>query len=106
MNLTLNGHHLDITPALREYVTNKLSRIKRHFDQVIDVNVILVVDKLVQKAEATIHISGKDFFAEASDSDMYAAIDSLMDKLDRQIVKHKEKHSGHRHDNAHKHAVE
>jgi putative sigma-54 modulation protein len=92
MNLHLSGHHVDITPAMREYVTTKLGRITRHFDHVIDVNVILTVEKLRQKIEASVHLSGKDIFCESSDTDMYAAIDNLADKLDRQIIKHKEKH--------------
>ena len=92
MNLHLSGHHLDITPAMRDYVTAKLSRITRHFDHVIDVNVILSVEKLEQKIEASVHLSGKDIFCESCDTDMYAAIDNLADKLDRQIIKHKEKH--------------
>ena len=91
MNLHMTGHHLDITPALRDYVTSKLTRINRHFDHVIDVSMIMTVEKLAQKVEANVHLSGKNIFAECSDSDMYAAIDLLVDKLDRQIIKHKEK---------------
>ena len=91
MNLNVTGHHLDITPAIRDYVTGKLSRISRHFDNVLDVDVRLTVDKLDQKVEVKVHLSGKDLFCECVDSDMYAAIDSLADKLDRQILKHKEK---------------
>lgn len=96
MNLSLTGHHVEVTPALRAYVQNKLERITRHFDRVIDVNVILSTDKLARKAEASIHVSGKDIFAEAVDGDMYAAIDALADKLDRQILKHKEKNGGNK----------
>ena len=96
MNLHLSGHHVDLTPAMRDYVTSKLMRITRHFDQVIDVNVILSVEKLRQKIEATVHLSGKAIFVESHDPDMYAAIDALADKLDRQILKHKEKHFEHR----------
>jgi putative sigma-54 modulation protein len=95
MNLTVTGHHIEVTPAIRDYVDNKLDRITRHFDHVIDVNVILSVEKLVQKVEANIHVRGKDIFAEAHDADMYAAIDLLADKLDRQVLKHKEKNGGH-----------
>lgn len=91
MNLNVSGHHLEITPAIRSYVTEKLSRVTRHFDHVIDVNVILSVSKLDQKAEVNVHVSGKDIFCECIDPDMYAAIDGLVDKLDRQILKHKEK---------------
>ena len=96
MNLHLSGHHLEITPAIREYITGKFGRITRHFDHVIDVNVILSVEKLDQKIEATVHLSGKHIFAECRDTDMYAAIDMLSDKLDRQIIKHKEKIVEHR----------
>jgi putative sigma-54 modulation protein len=98
MNLNLTGRHLEITPAIREHVVSKLEKIKRHFDNVIDVNVILSVDKLVQKAEANVHLSGKTIFAEAEDSNLYASIDVLIDSLDRQIIKHKEKNNGRRHD--------
>jgi putative sigma-54 modulation protein len=96
MNLHLSGHHVDVTPAMRDYVTSKLTRITRHFDHVIDVNVILSVEKLRQKIEANVHLSGKDIFVECHDPDMYAAIDALVDKLDRQILKHKEKNFEHR----------
>lgn len=91
MNLHMTGHHLEITPSMRDYVSSKMIRINRHFDHVIDVNMILSVEKLRQKIEANVHLSGKDIFVESEDDDMYAAIDLLIDKLDRQIVKHKEK---------------
>ncbi len=91
MNLHMTGHHLEITPSIRDYVNTKMIRINRHFDHVIDVNMILSVEKLRQKIEANVHLSGKDIFAESENDDMYAAIDLLIDKLDRQIVKHKEK---------------
>lgn len=97
MNLHLTGHHVQITPAIRDYVAGKLTRIKNHFDHVIDVNVILSVEKLQQKVEASVHVRGKDIFCESIDTDMYAAIDSLVDKLDRTIIKHKEKNLGQRH---------
>ena len=95
MNLQISGHHLDVTPAIREYVTAKLERVTRHFDHVIDVNVILTVEKLKQKAEVTLHVPGKDIFVEADDSDLYAAIDNLVDKLDRQVQKYKQKLQDH-----------
>ena len=98
MNLNLSGHHLDITPAIREYVTKKLEKIKSHFDNVIDVTVILSVDKLMQKAEASVHLSGKTVFVECDDGNLYVAIDSLIEKLDRQIIRHKEKYAARRHD--------
>ncbi len=95
MNLTVTGHHIEVTPAIRDYVTDKIKKVTRHFDHVIDIGVILSVEKLVQKAEVNVHVSGKDIFVQAEDADLYAAIDSLVDKLDRQVVKHKEKNSDH-----------
>jgi putative sigma-54 modulation protein len=95
MNLNISGHHLEITPAIRGYAADKLERIKRHFDQVIDASVIMQVEKLLHKAEVTLHVRGRDFHAHAEDENMYAAIDLLVDKLDRQIVKHKEKNADH-----------
>ena len=100
MNLVLTGNHIEITPALRDYVLSKLDRITRHFDHVIDVNVVLSVDKLQQKVEANVHLRGRDIHAESIEPDMYAAIDSLADKLDRQVLKHKEKTGNNRHDGA------
>jgi putative sigma-54 modulation protein len=97
MNLNLSGHHLEITPAIRAYVTNKLLRLTRHFDHVIDVNVVLSVDKLRQQVTANVHVRGKDIHAECVEPDMYAAIDALADKLDRQVLKLKEKRDGKRH---------
>lgn len=105
MNLQLTGHHVEITPSIREYVVSKLERINRHFEQVIDVNVIMSVQKLDQKIEATVHLSGKDIHVECRDADMYAAIDGLVDKLDRQIIKHKEKFQEVRHAAGHKRAA-
>jgi putative sigma-54 modulation protein len=96
MNLQLTGHHLEITPAIRGYVTSKLERLTRHFDQVIDVNVIMSVDKLQQRIEANVHVPGSDIFCESIDADLYAAIDGLVDKLDRKIIRHKEKIADHR----------
>jgi putative sigma-54 modulation protein len=98
MNLNLTGVHLEITPAIRAYVVAKLDRVTRHFDHVIDVNVVLSVDKLRQKVEANVHVRGKDIHAESTEPDMYAAIDCLADKLDRQVVRYKEKLSDHRTD--------
>ena len=100
MNLTISGHHLDVTPSLRTYVQSKLERITRHFDQVVGVKVLLSVEKQKEKekrqrAECNIHVKGKDIFADSSDADLYAAIDLLIDKLDRQVIKHKEKISRH-----------
>ena len=98
MNLHLTGHHVDITPPIREYVSSKLARITHHFDHLIEVNVILTVEKLRHRIEANVHLRGKDIFCENADADMYAAIDGLVDKLDRTIIKHKEKSLEHRHD--------
>jgi len=102
MNLTISGHHLDLTPAIREYVQAKLERIRRHFDHVIDIAVILTVDKLPekdkrQKAEINLRVRGKDLHAESLAQDLYAAIDTLIDKLDRQIIKYKTKIQNHQH---------
>jgi putative sigma-54 modulation protein len=103
MNLNLTGHHIDVTPAIREYVTSKIERITRHFDQVIEVSVILSVEKLKRKAEANVHVSGRDIYCETDHEDMYAAIDALVDKLDRQILKHKDKNVVRRNGPALKH---
>jgi len=97
MNLHLTGHHVQITPSIREYVGTKLTRITHHFDHVIDISVIMSVAKLQQKVEATVHVRGKDIFCESTAADMYAAIDTLVDKLDRTIIKHKEKNLALRH---------
>ena len=105
MNLSISGHHLEVTPALRDYVVAKLERVRRHFDQVIDVNVFLSVDKLQHKAEVSLHVRGKDLFAEATEDDLYAAIDALFDKLDRQVLKYKDKRQAHPHE-AIKHQIE
>ena len=95
MQINISGHPVEVTDALREYVETKFERLQRHFDQITNTEVTLVVEKQRQKAEATIHISGADIFAAAESEDMYAAIDSLADKLDRQLIKHKEKSRGH-----------
>jgi putative sigma-54 modulation protein len=102
MNLTISGHHLAVTPALRQYVTGKLDRITRHFDQVVDVKVLLSVEKLKEKekrqrAECNIHVKGNDLYAESAHEDLYAAVDDLVDKLDRQVVKHKDRITDHHH---------
>ena len=103
MNLTISGHHLDVTPALRSYVTSKLDRITRHFDQVVDVKVLLTVENLKEKqgrkrAECNVHVKGSDMFAESSHADMYAAVDELVDKLDRQVVRHKDRLQSRHHE--------
>ena len=96
MNLTISGHHVEVSPALREYVLTKLDRVTRHFDQVVGVSVLLSVEKLKekerrQKAEVTLHVRGRDIFVEQANEDMYAAIDQVMDKLDRQVQRHKDR---------------
>ena len=103
MNLTISGHHLEVTPALRSYVTAKLDRITRHFDQLVDVKVLLTVENQKEKdrrqrAECNIHVKGSDMFAESSHADLYAAVDELVDKLDRQVGRHKEKIKDHQHE--------
>lgn len=98
MNLNVSGHHLDVTPAIRTYVSGKLDRVTRHFDHVIDAHVILSIDKLLRKAEVTLHVRGKDIHAECVNSDLYAAIDLLVDKLDRQVLKYKDKAFAKPHD--------
>ena len=103
MNLTISGHHLEVTPAIREHIHSKLERIMRHFDQVIDIAVILTVDKLKEKdkrhkADINLHVPGKDIHVESLAHDLYAAIDLLIDKLDRQVIKHKDKIQDHKHD--------
>ncbi|WP_028227673.1 MULTISPECIES: ribosome hibernation-promoting factor, HPF/YfiA family [Paraburkholderia] len=103
MNLKISGHHLEVTPALREYVITKLDRVLRHFDQVIDGNVVLSVDNYKekdrrQKVEVNLHLKGKDIFVESANGDMYAAIDLVVDKLDRQVVRHKDRVQGHQHE--------
>ena len=98
MNLNITGRHVEVTPAIREYVTSKLDRVIRHFDNVTSVTVILSVEKLKQKAEVTLHVRGKDIFVESEDADLYAAIDAMTDKLDRQVQKCKQKLTDHNHE--------
>jgi putative sigma-54 modulation protein len=94
MQITVSGHHVDVTPALRDYVNVKLGKLQRHFDNITNSAVTLTVEKLIHKAEASVHVAGADLFALSESEDMYAAIDSLADKLDRQLIKHKEKIKG------------
>lgn len=103
MNVTISGHHLDVTPALRNYVTVKLDRITRHFEQLVDIKVLLTVEKQKEKerrqsAECAIHVKGGELFARSSHADLYAAVDELMDKLDRQVVRHKTRVQDHHHE--------
>lgn len=96
MQINITGHHVEVTDALRDYVTEKMNKLERHFDHVTNVHVILTVEKQNQKAEATVHVAGTDLFAQHDTDDMYASIDGLIDKLDRQIIKHKEKIGDHK----------
>jgi putative sigma-54 modulation protein len=96
MQISITGHHLEVTDSLKAHIDLKFEKLKRHFDNVADVHVILTVEKLNQKAEATVQISGATLFAEDEHADMYDAIDNVVDKLDRQIIKHKEKTGSHR----------
>ncbi len=95
MQIDLSGHHVELTDSMRSYVYEKIGRLEKHFDRVTDAHVILSVEKLIQKAEATVQVKGNKIFAHAENDDMYAAIDALADKLDRQIIKHKEKIKKH-----------
>ncbi|MBP7547383.1 MAG: ribosome hibernation promoting factor [Corallincola sp.] len=95
MQINLTGHHVEVTDALRDYVVSKFERLERHFGHISNVHVILNVEKLAQIAEATLHVNGGEIFANAEHEDMYAAIDALVDKLDRQVKKHKEKLKAH-----------
>ena len=100
MNLTISGHHLEVTPALRSYVTTKLDRILRHFDQVVDVKVLLTIENQKEKerrqrAECSFRVIGSDMFAQSAHADLYAAVDELVDKLDRQVVRHKDRLQNH-----------
>ena len=95
MQINLTGHHVDITSSLREYVDTKFAKLERHFDHINNVHVVLTVEKLNQKAEATVHMNGTEVFASSTNTDMYASIDTLVDKLDRQVLKYKGKISQH-----------
>jgi putative sigma-54 modulation protein len=97
MQINLTGHHIEITDSLRNYVNEKMEKLERHFDKVSNTHVILSLENVRHKAEATVHMSGNDIFADATETDMYAAIDSLVDKLDRQVKKYKEKIKNHHH---------
>ena len=95
MQLNITGHHVEVTDSLKTYVAEKLERLEKHFDHVNNVHVILSVEKQRQKSEATVNVNGASLFADSTEEDMYAAIDSMVDKLDRQIKKHKEKLKDH-----------
>jgi putative sigma-54 modulation protein len=97
MRINISGHHVEVTQALHDYVTSKFEKLERHFDQITHIDVTLIVEKAAHKAEASIHIAGADLFANDSNDNMYAAIDGLSDKLDRQLIKRKEKTQGKHH---------
>ena len=102
MNLTISGHHLDVSPALKDYTLAKLTRVTRHFDQVVGISVLLSSEKLREKerrkrAEVTLHVKGREIFIEQCGEDLYAAIDQLVDKLDRQVCRHKDRLQDHHH---------
>ncbi|MCF6300099.1 MAG: ribosome-associated translation inhibitor RaiA [Proteobacteria bacterium] len=102
MQLRITGHQLEVTQPIREYINTKFDKIKRHFDQVLNVHVIISVEKLRHKSEATMHIGGKDFFADSTEEHLYASIDLLTDKLDKQIRRHKDKATNHHREEAHR----
>jgi len=102
MSLKISGHHLDVTPSIHQYVSEKFERVSRHFDQVGDIKVLLSIEKQKEKdrrqhAECSIHVKGHDFFAETAHEDLYAAVDLLVDKIDQQVSKHKTKVQDHHH---------
>jgi len=99
MQINISGHHVELTPALKDYITTKFDKLERHFDQITNRQVTLEVEKVRQMAEATLHVSGGEIHAKAENEDMYAAIDALVDKLDRQILKYKEKNVDRMHGN-------
>ena len=96
MQLNIDGHHVDVSDAMKDYVTKRMDKLERHFDHITNSHVTLTVEKLRHKAEARVHVSGADLFAHAEHEDMYAAIDAMVDKLDRQLIKHKEKVQSHK----------
>lgn len=96
MNINFTGHHIDVTPPLKNYINEKFERIKKHFDKIIKVDITLEIEKIFQVAKATIHVSGAKIHADAKSEDMYKSIDQLMDKLDRLVKAHKEKQKEHR----------
>ncbi len=100
MQLSITGHHVDLTESLHDYIEQKFEKLERHYDHITQVHVVITVEKLLHKAEANAHVTGAELFANAHHEDMYAAIDQLVDKLDRQLIKHKEK-TVDRHNGAH-----
>lgn len=101
MQINITGHHVEVTTALKDYVHNKVEKLERHYGSITNVQVTLKVEKVRQMADATLHITGGEIFANAENADMYAAIDMLSDKLDRQLIKHKEKNINRKQGSAH-----
>lgn len=95
MQITVKGHQVDVTPALHDYAAGKFERITRHFDHLHELSIVLGIEKVLHKAEATMQLSGRKLHADATAADMYAAIDALVDKVDTQVRKHKEKITDH-----------
>lgn len=106
MQINVTGHRLEVTPALREFTLSKFDKLQRHFDKITTINVVFDVEKLRQTAEATLFVAKGELHASAESEDMYSAIDSLVDKLDRQLIKHKEKLQNHRDPNGRKNFIE
>lgn len=96
MQINVTGHHVDVTQPLRDYVIDKMERVSRHFDHVISANVVLTVERRNHQAEATVHAPGRSLFANHAADDMYAAIDGMIDKIDRRVRRHKEKLTDHK----------
>ncbi len=105
MQINITGHHLKITTALKDYVEKKFEKLTNHFDHVLNIHVILTVEKNIHSAEASLLVSGNKIFAIAKNESMYTATDALVDKLDRQIVKHKEKLKDHHQSDVDHHAI-
>lgn len=95
MQINITGHQVEVTEPIRDYINDKFDRIKRHFDQVLNIHVIIRVEKVRHQSEATIHIGGKDFFAESTEDNLYKSIDLLVDKLDKQVRRYKDKTTSH-----------
>ena len=96
MQINFTGHHLEVTPALREYTTSKFEKLQRHFDKINSINVVFDIEKILQSAEATIHVAKTELHASSKSENMYSSVDALVEKLDRQLIKHKEKMQSHR----------
>ena len=96
MEINFTGHHMEVTPALKTFTLEKFNKLERHFDKILSINVIFDVEKLRQIVEATVHVTKDEIHASSESDDMYTAIDILVDKLDRQLIKHKEKMQNHR----------